>query len=166
MVSPRTDVAPSSTRRSLATPRAGFAVIPESASEPPHSRPRTIALHGAGTRSCALASFTNALATLNPSDCIFSSEPSSGNESVVDRVSPRAFAPSIIDTSSLPPIVRNRTAKLFGFDAYPLRVKRIRAKSLSTSPDQSWLMATAPSDASAIERALDASAECSGRINT
>ena len=51
VVSPRTEVAPSSTRRSLATPRAGFAVIPESASEPPHSRPRTIALHGAGTRS-------------------------------------------------------------------------------------------------------------------
>ena len=71
-----------------------------------------------------------------------------------------------MESSSLLPIVRNTTAKLFGFAAYPVNVKSTRAKSLSISPDQSWLIATAPSDASAIERAVDARAECKGRTST
>ena len=42
----------------------------------------------------------------------------------------------------------------------------MRSKSPSTSPDQSWLTATAPSDSSAIFLAVAESAECSGKIKT
>ena len=46
-VSARIDVPPAATSRSLAMPSAGFAVMPESASEPPHSSPREMAESGA-----------------------------------------------------------------------------------------------------------------------
>ena len=110
VVSPSTDVAPSSTSRSLATPSAGLAVIPERASEPPHSRPRTIALHGASIRFSATAPFMYSLATEIAFSCNFSIEPISGSESVVKRVRPSVCAPSIICFSFGVPIERKTTA--------------------------------------------------------
>ena len=110
VVSPSTDVAPSSTSRSLATPSAGLAVIPESASEPPHSRPRTIALHGAAIRFSAAAPFMYSFATEIAFSCNFSMDPISGSESVVKRVRPRDCAPAMICFSFGVPIERNTTA--------------------------------------------------------
>ena len=110
VVSPNTDVAPNSTSRSLATPSAGFAVIPESASEPPHSRPSTIALHGAGTRSTLCAASRYSLATVSASCCNFSIDPHCASEIVVNLSSPNDCAPSIIACSSGEPIVKKMVA--------------------------------------------------------
>src|SRR3954471_3586715 len=54
VVSPRIVVPPQATNRSLATPSAAFAVIPELPSEPPQFSPSTISLAGTVTRRAAL----------------------------------------------------------------------------------------------------------------
>ena len=57
-VSARIEVHPSAISRSDATPRAGLAVIPDRASEPPHSRPNTMPDICIGSRLAPAASFT------------------------------------------------------------------------------------------------------------
>ena len=141
-------------------------MIPDSASDPPHSCPRIIALHGALTRDCKLASLTNELAIASPISAILAIEPYSATFNTSARESPIFLATSIIANSFGVPIVRKIVAKLFGFAAKPEIVLVMRAKSPSISPDQSWLTPTAPIDASAIFLAVAESAECSGRIKT
>ena len=105
MVSPNTEADPSSTNRSLATPSAGFAVMPESASEPPHSWPSAKALHGALTRSRAFASFNNEFAIFNPASAILLIEPSSATFKTSALFTPNFLAKSIINNSPGVPMV-------------------------------------------------------------
>ena len=110
VVSPNTEADPSSTKRSLATPSAGFAVIPESASEPPHSWPSESALQGALTRSRDFASFNNEFAIFKPASAILPIEPSSATFKTSALFIPNFFAKSIINNSPGVPIVMKRVA--------------------------------------------------------
>ena len=69
-VSARTDVPPAATSRSLATPSAGLAVMPESASEPPHSSPTTSSAGAIGARSSRAARSTARAARAVPASIV------------------------------------------------------------------------------------------------
>ena len=147
-------------------PRAGFAVMPERASEPPHSSARLIASTGAGCALRAGGHRRRVARRAAPRPRIVPAlppQPASVTNSMRSARAAPAAASSAAESSR--PI--RTVAATFACVAKPSSTRSTRAMSISDPrPVQSWLTATAPGCRAATCSAAAQAAACRGRTST
>ena len=164
-VSARIDVPPAATSRSLEMPRAGFAVMPESASEPPHSSARQIASSGAGCGTVRAAAATSRSTSGSTARTVPALPPQPASVKSSMRSARRAAAEASAVAESSSPI--RTVAATFACVAKPSSTRSTRSTSIAAPcPVQSWLTATAPGFRLATCSATAHAAAWMGRMRT